>query len=229
MEGLAASYTTPAMDNGEVIDDGVVAGDGRSFDIFSDAGRVARGAGSGPVDILGGLQPEMLIATGHSQSASRLATYLNSVHPLDPVYDGFMVHGGGGRIRDDQPVRIFKLMAETDMPRRAANPQPDTDWFRHWEVARDEYGNVLGGIRLAAHAVPTARNTGINYGDNRFCILYGSHHPFDEQLLGQLYSGQDSYVSAVRAVVEQNLADGYILPFAAERTIRQAESSSIGR
>ncbi len=297
----------------DVSHDGMVAGDDMSFDIFSDAGRVARDGGSGMVDILGGLEPEMLIATGHSQSAGRLATYLNSVHPLDPVYDGFMVHGGGGRIRDDQPVRIFKLMAETDMLRRAANPQPDTDWFRQWEVAgsshvdfpfevewarvrlqqdglpmseaeprdpgcelpphsrvpfrdvmnaafehlvlwvrdgktppvapslqvsrmmpelefaRDEHGNVLGGIRLAAHAVPTARNTGMNYGGNRFCILYGSHHPFDENLLEQLYPDHDSYVAAVREVAEQNLEDGYILPYAMERTVRDATDSGVGR
>lgn len=97
------------------------------------------------------------------------------------------------------------------------------------EFARDEHGNVLGGIRLAAHAVPTARNTGINYGDNRFCILYGSHHPFNEALLGQLYPDHDSYVTAVREITAQNLAAGHILPYAAERTIQEAEDSGIGR
>ena len=43
---------------------------------------------------------------------------------------------------------------------------------------RDSHGNALGGIRLAAHAVPTATNTGMNSGDG-FCRLYGSHEPFD--------------------------------------------------
>ena len=36
-------------------------------------------------------------------------------------------------------------------------------------------------------------------------------------------------MDAVKEVVQQNLADGYILPYAVERTILKAESSSIGR
>jgi len=265
------------------------------------------------VDILGDLKADILLATGHSQSASRLARYFNHVHPREPVFDGAMIHGGGSHIRDDQAVKIFKVMAETDMARRAGDPQPDTNYFRQWEVAgsshvdiifeleyararalaageavdeatarspgcelpaysripfrdvmnaafehlqvwvedgeapptapplalvralpdvefaRDEYGNILGGIRLAAHAVPTATNTGMNRGDNRFCRLYGSHQPFTRDTLGALYPSHDAYVEAIKQVVEQNLANGYILPYAAERTIEQAQQSAIGR
>ena len=297
---------------------GSIQNDDLSYDIFSAVAkavnRVGESTPAGQVDILGGLQARKIVATGHSQSASRLATYLNNVHPREPVFDGFIVHGGGGRIRDDQNVRIFKLMAETDMQRRASDPQPDSNYFRQWEVAgsshvdilfeieyareralangepigmaterspgcdlpayshvpfrdvmnaafehmqvwleegtppptaeplavirglpnaefaRDEYGNILGGIRLAAHAVPTAKNTGINSGTaNRFCFLYGSHEPFDAATLKKLYPSHRRYVSAVKAVVEQNVADGYILPFAAERTIREAQQSNIGK
>ena len=300
----------------DVTHDGMATRDELSYDIFSAVGkaiyRVGDSPANGELDILNGLRAEQIIATGHSQSASRLATYLNSVHPLDPVYDGVMVHGGGGRIRDDQPVKIFKIMAETDMPRRAASPQPDTNTFRQWEVAgsshvdipfeieygkvrnlreglslenvlprdqgcdlptysrvpfrdvmnaafehlvvwirddtapptaeplklkrmmpevefaRDEYGNVLGGIRLADHVVATAKNTGMNNGSNRFCFLYGSHQPFDQSTLNTLYPNHSSYVDAVREVVEKNVADGYILPLAAQQTIRAAQQSGIG-
>lgn len=302
----------------DITHDGMVARDGLSYDIFSAVGRAINRVGEstpiGQVDILSGLKADIVIATGHSQSASRLATYLNNIHPLEPIYDGIMVHGGGGRIRDDQDTKIFKIMAETDMARRAAEPQPNTDTFVQWEVAgtshadydfeieysrlrllrdglplnqaeardvgcelpahsripfrdpfnaafehlvtwikddvrpptaeplqlkrmmpevefaRDEFGNILGGIRLAAHAVATAKNTGMNNGvTNRFCFLYGSHEPFDQETLNRLYPSHDAYVEAVKAVVQQNLDDGYILPFAAERTIRDAENSSIGR
>ena len=300
----------------DVTHDGMATRDELSYDIFSAVGkaiyRVGDSPANGELDILNGLRAEQIIATGHSQSASRLATYLNNVHPLDPVYDGVMVHGGGGRIRDDQPVKIFKIMAETDMPRRAASPQPDTNTFRQWEVAgsshvdipfeieygkvrklreglslenvlprdqgcdlptysrvpfrdvmnaafehlvvwirddtapptaeplklkrmmpqvefaRDEYGNVLGGIRLADHVVATAKNTGMNNGSNRFCFLYGSHQPFDQSTLNTLYPNHSSYVDAVREVVEKNVADGYILPLAAQQTIRAAQQSGIG-
>ncbi len=296
---------------------GMVERDGLSYDIFSAVGkainRVGETTAASAIDIMSGLKADVILATGHSQSASRLATYLNNVHPLEPIYDGVMVHGGGGRIRDDQAVKIFKVMAETDMPRRAATPQPNTDTFRQWEVAgsshvdvpfelawsrvrllrdglplenaaprdpgcdlpahstvpfrdvmnaafvhlvewvrndtppplaeplqvvrmwpevefaRDEFGNILGGIRLAEHAVPTAKNTGMNSGTNGFCFLYGSRESFDQATLRALYPSKADYVSKVRAVAEQNLADGYILPYAADRTIRVAEATSIGR
>jgi hypothetical protein len=304
----------------DVSHDGMVENDALAYDVFSAVAKAVVRAGDNPsagqVDILGGLRAQTLIATGHSQSASRLATYFNNVHPLDPVFDGGMVHGGGGRLRDDQDVRLFKVMAETDMRRRAATPQPDTDYFRQWEVAgtahadydfeieysrmrlladgqpmdqavprnpgcalpthsrvpfrdvlnaayehlvrwvedgtepptaprlrvarllpelelaRDGNGNVLGGLSLAAPAVPTARNTGMNRpadGGSRFCGLYGSHEPFDGVTLRNLYPTRAGYMEAVREVVGQNLAAGYILPYAAARTIRAAEEAKIGR
>jgi len=136
--------------------DGMVQNDDLSYDIFSSVGRALNRSGeatpAGEVDVMGGLKAEQIIATGHSQSASRLANYLNNIHPLDPVYDGVVVHGGGGRIRDDQPVKIFKLMAETDMPRRAAEPQPDTDNFRQWEVAGTSHVDVPFRIESARAA-----------------------------------------------------------------------------
>ena len=119
-------------------------------------------------------------------------------------------------IRDD----IAPPLAE---PLRVKRMMPDL------EFARDEFGNVLGGIRLAEHVVATAKNTGMNSGSNRFCFLYGSHQPFDQATLAKLYPTHQVYVDAVREVVEQNLADGYILPLAAQQTIREAEASQIGR
>jgi hypothetical protein len=295
---------------------GMVTDDALSYDIFSAVAKAVTREGetlqAGAPDVLSGLRPSMIIATGHSQSASRLGIYINNIHGLDPVYDGFMVHGGGGRIRDDQLVKVFRVMAETDMVSRAATPQPDSNHFRHWEVAgtshvdvpfelefammsaleegrqltdpqprspvcdrptyshvpfrhvmnaafehlrlwiaedippprapamllaqatapvsfaRDSYGNVLGGIRLAEHAVPTATNTGVNSGES-FCRLYGSHEPFATDMLKILYPTRQSYVDAVRQVVEQNVADGFLLPADAQETVLKAENSAIGQ
>ena len=289
---------------------GTIENDALSYDILTAMGSVVRKPGE--VDPLGGLEVERLFATGHSQSASRLAVYLNSVHPRAPVFDAVVVHGGGGRIRDDQDVKIWKLMAETDMRRRAGNRQPDTDTFRQWEVAgsshvdvfygqerakaiaasegrdpaeaqmrdlacdrpvysrvpfrhvmhtafdqlvrwvddgvapatapsieaavtgsetvfaRDEAGNALGGIRLAAHAVPTATNTGINTGSG-FCRLYGSNEPFDAATLAKLYPTHAEYVAAVKAAVRANVEAGYLLEYDAKTTVEEAEASDIGR
>src|SRR5262249_25437212 len=76
----------------DVTEDGQITNDALSYDIFSDVARAIRKPG--PVSLLGGLKVERIIATGHSQSAARLGTYVNSVHPLDPVYDAVVLHGG---------------------------------------------------------------------------------------------------------------------------------------
>jgi hypothetical protein len=107
-------------------------------------------------------------------------------------------------------------------PLRAA-PEGSEDVF-----ARDRAGNVLGGIRLAAHAVPTATNTGVNTGSG-FCRLYGSHEPFDAATLARLYPTHADYVDAVREVVNANLQVGHILDYDAAVTILEAELSDIGR
>ena len=122
----------------DVTADGTITNDALSYDIFTDVARAVRNPGS--VDLLGGLKAQRVFATGHSQSASRLAIYLNSVHPISPVFDAIVVHGGGGKIRTDQPVKIWKLLSETDViNNQAANRQPDTNTFRSWEVAGDSH------------------------------------------------------------------------------------------
>jgi hypothetical protein len=128
-------------------------GDAWSYDIFSQAAQVVRRPGA--VDPLDGLAVEQVIAAGQSQSAFRLVTYVNAVHPLADIYDGFLVHsrGGGGapiseaapeavpdvaRIRTDLDDPVLQFQTETDLfgiidfhPAR----QPDTDRLRTWEVA----------------------------------------------------------------------------------------------
>jgi len=124
-------------------------GDGYSYDIFSQAGQAIRDDAR---TMLGGLKPKHLIAIGESQSAGRLVTYIDAVHPLAHVYDGFLVHSrsGGAPIRDDVGVPVLVFQTETDVSfsgGRAA--QSDTNMFRLWEVAGtshyDTYGLVIQG------------------------------------------------------------------------------------
>lgn len=118
----------------DVTDNGTVAGDGLSYDIFTAAGLAVRGKGG--QNVMGPLRVERLIASGHSQSAGRLATYFNSVHPLTPaVYDAVLLHGGGGRMRPDLVVKIWKLLSETDVIGQVAVRRADSDKFGTWEVA----------------------------------------------------------------------------------------------
>ena len=120
----------------DVTDNGTVARDDLSYDIFTAAGLTVRGKAA--QNVMGGLKVERVIASGHSQSAGRLATYFNSVHPLQTqaaVYDAVLLHGGGGKMRADLNVKIWKLLSETDVLAQVAVRQPDSDKFRTWEVA----------------------------------------------------------------------------------------------
>jgi len=140
-------------------------GDSFSYDIFSQAGQAIRDQAG---VILGGLQPERVIAVGESQSALRLVTYIDAVHPLVDVYDGFLVHSSGiggaplsqtpqpnvsvpptSPIRDDLGVPVLMFETETDVAFSNLNArQPDTDMYRLWEVAGtahfDFYGLSIG-------------------------------------------------------------------------------------
>jgi hypothetical protein len=87
--------------------------DDASYDIFS---QVARAVGPGrdlTIDPMGGLAVRKVIGLGASQSAGRLSTYINAVHPL-PVaqgghaFDGYILQiyfGGGAAIEaSDRPT-----------------------------------------------------------------------------------------------------------------------------
>jgi hypothetical protein len=141
-------------------------GDSYSYDMFSQAGRAVRQEAR---LLLGGLRPDRVLAVGESQSAGRLVTYIDAVHPLAQVYDGFLVHsrGAGGAplaqppavpapvtgqaptfIRDDLDVPVLVFNTETDVGSLQAR-QADSARYRLWEVAGtahfDQYGLLTGG------------------------------------------------------------------------------------
>jgi hypothetical protein len=133
----------------DVSDGGKITDDSLSYDIFSSAAVAILGKGS--AEVMGGLKPARLIAIGHSQSAARLYTYFQSVHPLIPkLYDGVVLHGGGGKVRDDLDVKVFKLLNETDVAGQANFRQPDTDRHRQWEVAGTSHLDAKFSRMLAA-------------------------------------------------------------------------------
>jgi hypothetical protein len=142
-------------------------GDSFSYDMYSQAGQAIRHPTD--VDPLGGLTPVHVIAVGESQSAFRFVTYINAVHPVAQVYEGFLVHsrGAGGaplsqdpqpaievadtvRIRRDLTVPVLTFETETDLFGLGYFPdrQPDSARFRLWEVAgtahADTYTLVVG-------------------------------------------------------------------------------------
>jgi Alpha/beta hydrolase domain len=93
-------------------------------------------------------------------------------------------------------------------------------------IARNEQGIALGGIRLPEVTVPTALNTGVNTG-TRFCGLYGTHQPFDDATLAELYPSKRGYVRAVLDSARSNVSAGYLLPNAVRQYAREAFAADI--
>jgi hypothetical protein len=146
-------------------------GDSYSYDMFSQAGQAIRDNAD---LILAGLQPRRLIAAGESQSAGRLVTYIDAVHPLVQVYDGFLVHSRNASgaalaqpplapvptptptlIRDDLDAPVLVFNTETDTGSLQAR-QPDSARYRLWEVAGtahfDQYGLMTGATDTGRRA-----------------------------------------------------------------------------
>ena len=128
----AGRYATLDVTAGGTIND-----DSLSYDIYSQAGQAILHPSG--VNMLPGFAVQTLIADGESQSASRLATYINSVHPLNPIYGGFFLHSSlKNPIRTDLgSVKVFKFLTETDVVElgEAAIRRPDTPIFVTWEVS----------------------------------------------------------------------------------------------
>jgi hypothetical protein len=121
-------------------------GDAFAYDLYTQAARAVRAGALFGRDY--GIKA--VLATGDSQSAILLTTYVNAVDPLVKVYDGFLVHsrfaiaGGLGdgtagpnpaEIRDDTEVPVLVVLSETDIGFNLGTRQPDSTRFRLWEMA----------------------------------------------------------------------------------------------
>jgi hypothetical protein len=106
-----------------------------------------------------------LIATGESQSAFRMTTYVNAVHPATHVYDGFLIHSRSGGaaalsqspqpsimaptpsyVRGDIDVPVLIFETETDLITLGYFParQDDRGNIRTWEVAGTSHDDAYG-------------------------------------------------------------------------------------
>lgn len=115
-----------------VNDSGAVTGDALSYEIYSAAIKALRGQGNG-TNPLAGFGPQTVIASGESQSGSRLSTYYNEIQPLHEVADAFLLTVSNGPVRTDRPEKVVRVVTETENQKTL--PEADTNTLRHWEVA----------------------------------------------------------------------------------------------
>ena len=121
--------------------------DAFSFDIFTQSSIAASEWLSNQY----GVEPDAMIAMGQSQSAGFLTSYINAVHPIVGVFDGYLIHGRGDgaphpsmeerlssiliRKDVDVPVLIFETETDLTVLRYASARQDDAENIRTWEVA----------------------------------------------------------------------------------------------
>lgn len=101
-----------------------ISSDDYSFDIFTQAANaIAPGRVREPVDPMGGLEVRQIIAHGASQSAGRLATYVNAIQPLAGVIDGFILllyFGRGAPLEVGEAVFAPSAPGNDEAPRLPA-------------------------------------------------------------------------------------------------------------
>ncbi len=157
MEKFASRRAGPLVDQDpERYGDLSHPGDQASFDIFSDVGRVVGPDRSTEIDPLRGLEVNHLIASGGSQSAMRLSTYLNAFQINAGIFDGFilyvweargplpeegvMPYGRMTTIRDDLDVPVIIVNSEFEATHLHRIALVDTEQLRTWEVAGTPHG-----------------------------------------------------------------------------------------
>lgn len=151
-------------------------GDAFSYDIFTQAATaVGPDRGREGLDPMGGLAVERLIAAGASQSAARLRTYINGVHRLTGVFDGYIPfidfgrpvafasdlagrrRGSSASIRDDLDVPVIVVNSETEVTSYYGVREADSPRFRLWEVAGTSH------VSVARPAEPTEGSNWMSY------------------------------------------------------------------
>ena len=271
---------------------GALANDDLSYDVFGAAVNAIKGNGTG-VDPMGGIEADMVIASGESQSCGRLSTHYNEIQPLQNIVDAYLLTVCTSVLREDRAEKAIRIITESEnRTPRPVSTYPDTSSIRHWEVAgashlprlawdnvapllnrdflpitvectkfplslvqwpftanraidglvewvkqdvappvaprgqydfsdeleRDQYGIALGGIRYPELRVPTAVNDGVNSAApgssffSLFCGLLGSSTPFEQPVLGSLYTDFADYVNQYANAADDFLKTGFILP-----------------
>lgn len=168
-------------------------GDLYAQDIFSQVAKSMRS--SNGADPMAGLHIERVLASGQSQSASMLYTYVTQVQANAGVIDGFLIHGGGNKSYTTPPsAPVLHLFSDNEAS--PADPNTTTN-YRLWEIAGTAhsdfwlgYHSVFGqGPRTLADApkqpASAARDLDViagNYGEQVHpmqgtCVLAGSTMP----------------------------------------------------
>lgn len=122
------------------------------YDIISQTAQAIRHPNG--INPMPGLSVKRVILTGFSYLANNVTSYHNSIQQNANVVDGFLITNGGYTSRTDlpNPVPVMILLAETEVTFSflADTTQPDSSYFRLWQVAgTNHYDNQTNDYLVA--------------------------------------------------------------------------------
>ncbi|MBU0991848.1 MAG: hypothetical protein KJ737_05075 [Proteobacteria bacterium] len=139
----------------------------------------------------------------------RCSTYING-NPMHHFVVNAAFHAMDHWIRTGYPPSI------------AGRIDIETDPLR---IARDEFGNALGGIRSPYMDVPTATYAPQGQG-HILCEISGAMIPFSNEELHSIYHSSEDYLNQVQASTDQAVTDGFLRPADAAKVVSAATSFS---
>jgi hypothetical protein len=92
-------------------------------------------------------------------------------------------------------------------------------------LALDKFGNVVGGVRTPAVAVPVSTLSGAApAGASAICSLFGSTIPFSPAMLVDLYHSKSAFLASWSTSLDQAIKQGFILQADRAGVLAQAQS-----
>lgn len=118
------------------------------WDIYSQIGQGLKASTQGRhadgARPLGTLKVQRMIATGESQSAGRMTTYVNTVHPMHRVYDGVVLYDRAGKLRNDLVSPLISVSTEFSARAIGAVASTSSPLVRYYEVAGSSHVALPG-------------------------------------------------------------------------------------
>jgi len=170
---------------------------------------------------------------GTAHADAYLGTYFQKAKPGAPMPDEVLTcddaNEGPQWIVLRAALRSLNLWVKDGVEPPKA--QPIT--MNRAQIARDDDGNALGGIRTPYVDVPIAeylpQNTNLaGQGcDAMMCALFGGTEPFTDARLNELYASHEDYVQKFTASANEAAAAGFILETELQQIIADAQASDI--
>jgi hypothetical protein len=161
-----------------------IPGDDYSFDVFTQAALAVGANRDRSNDPMSGLDVRHVVAQGASQSAGRLATYVNAIAPLTSAFDGFILAIYFGR---GTPLEVGDTVVNINTPASGASTR---NRLRGANLLRDDVGIPIFVVNSELEAI----------------ACYGVRQP-DSETLRYWESAGTCHVSQQSRAVRQEMSD----------------------